>query len=114
MLRTPVLIALLGTVAILALPQGASAAKACEPVRNPYPGTRFEGVDLTRIKATEVSCSRARRLARRAHRKALGITPKPDGIRRFMWRGWRVGGDLRPEKDRYVARKGDGVVRWRF
>ena len=112
-LRTLLLIALLGSLAILALPQAASAA-ACEPVRNPYPGTRFEGVDLTRIKATAASCSTARRVARRAHRKALGITPTPDGIRRFMWRGWRVGGDLRPAKDRYVARKGDRVVRWRF
>jgi hypothetical protein len=113
-LRTPLLIALLGTVAIRALPQAASAAKACEPVRDPYPGTRFEGVDLTRIRATEVPCSTARRVARRAHRKALGITPSPDGLRRFMWCGWRVGGDLRPDKDRYVARKGDRVVRWRF
>ena len=114
MLRTPLLIALLGIVAILAVPQAASAAKVCEPVRNPYPGTRFEGVDLTRIRATAVPCSTARRVARRAHRKALRITPTPDGIRRFMWRGWRVGGDLRPPKDRYVARKGDRVVRWRF
>ncbi len=114
MLRRPLLIALLGTVAILALPQAASAATACDPVRNPYPGTRFEGVDLTRIKATAVSCSTARRVARRAHRKALGITPSADGLRQFMWRRWRVGGDLRPASDRYVARKGDRVVRWRF
>ncbi len=41
-------------------------------------------------------------------------TPTPDGLRRFMWRHWRVGGDLRPAKDRYVARRGDRVVRWRF
>ena len=105
--------ALLVTVVALAVPQAASAA-ACDPVRNPYPGTRFEGVDLTRIRATEVSCSTARRVARRAHRKALGLTPTPDGMRRFMWRHWRVGGDLRPAKDRYVARRGDRVVRWRF
>ena len=37
-----------------------------------------------------------------------------DGIRRFRWHGWRVRGDLRPEHDRYVARKGERRVRWRF
>jgi hypothetical protein len=53
-------------------------------------------------------------VARRAHRKALGAPPSADGIRRFRWHGWRVRGDLRPEHDRYVARKGERRVRWRF
>jgi hypothetical protein len=61
-----------------------------------------------------VSCSAARRVARRAHRKALEMTPPANGIRRFNWRGWKVTGDLRPAKDRYIARKNEHRVRWRF
>lgn len=108
---------MLATAAVLVLvPSAAQAASgvACEPVRNPYPGTRYEGVDLTRIRAVQVPCSKARRVARGAHRKALGLTPPASGVRRFRWRGWRVTGDLRPAKDRYVARKGARRVRWRF
>jgi hypothetical protein len=110
------LIAGLAAVATLAVAPGASQAaeRACAPVRNPYPGTRYDGVDLTRIRAEHVSCATARRVARRAHRKALGTPPSADGIRRFRWHGWRVRGDLRPEHDRYVARKGERRVRWRF
>jgi hypothetical protein len=37
-----------------------------------------------------------------------------DGIRCFTWNGWRVRGDLRPDRDKYVAREGTGRVRWRF
>jgi hypothetical protein len=111
------LIVLLATVAALGLTppatQAASGVK-CKPVRNPYPGTRYDGADLTRIRAVKVSCSKARRVARKAHYKALGLPPSPNGIRRFRWRGWRVTGDLRPAHDRYVARKGERRVRWRF
>ena len=92
----------------------AAQAKSCEPVRNPYPGTRYEGVDLTHIRTVKASCRTARKVARRAHYKALGLPPSPDGTRRFKWRGWRVRGDLRPAHDRYVARKGTRRVRWRF
>jgi hypothetical protein len=112
-MKRRLLAALLAAIAALAIPE-AAAATACEPVRNPYPGTRYEGVDLTRIRALEVSCSWARTVARRAHRKALGMPLPADGVRRFRWRGWSVIGDLRPEIDRYVARKGDRRVRWRF
>jgi hypothetical protein len=92
----------------------AAPARACAPVVNPYPGTRYEGVDLRRIRATGVSCRGARRVARRAHRKALGITPPPSGVRRFTWRGWQVTGDLRGSSDRYVAKRDGKRVRWRF
>jgi hypothetical protein len=92
----------------------ALAYRKCEPVRNPYPGTRYEGVDLTRIRALETPCTRARRVARRAHFKALRVSPSSGGVRRFTWRGWRVRGDLRGDHDRYVARKGERRVRWRF
>jgi len=81
---------------------------------NPYPDTRYEGADLRRIRATGVSCRRARKVVRGAHRKALGLTPPTSGVRRFKWHGWRVTGDLRPSSDRYVARHGGERVRWRF
>jgi hypothetical protein len=42
------------------------------------------------------------------------LPPDPDGVRTFTWNGWRVTGDLRPEHDRYDARRGDRRVRWRF
>jgi hypothetical protein len=91
-----------------------AAARACKPVVNTYPDTRYEGVNLRRIRATGVSCRTARRVARRAHHKALGITPPPSGVRRFSWRSWQVIGDLRGDSDRYLATRGDKRVRWRF
>jgi hypothetical protein len=110
-------IATLTASAVLAAsPSAATAARerACEPVRNPYPNTRYEGVDLTRIRTIKASCRTARRVARRAHYKALRLPLPSDGIRRFTWKGWRVRGDLRPDHDKYVARKGTRRVRWRF
>jgi hypothetical protein len=90
------------------------AARPCRPVLDPYPNTRYEGEDLKRIRATGVSCRRARRVARRAHREALGLPPPLTGVRRFNWNGWRVTGDLRGDSDRYVARRDGKRVRWRF
>jgi hypothetical protein len=94
--------------------EAAAAARSCGRIENPYPNTRYEGADLRRIRAVRVSCRTARRVARRAHYKALGITPPPSGVRRFRWRGWRVTGDLRGSSDRYVARRGAKRVRWLF
>jgi hypothetical protein len=91
-----------------------AAVRSCRPVVNPYPGTRYEGEDLKRIRATGVSCRRARRVARRAHREALGLPRPLTGVRRFNWNGWRVTADLRPASDRYVARRDGKRVRWRF
>ena len=107
------MIALL-TVALVALTPAAAQAKPCQPVKNPYPGTRYEGVDLSRIRAEGVGCATARRVARKGHYKALAATPSIDGIVRVRWHGWRVRGDLKPDSDRYIARKGDKHVRWRF
>ena len=90
-----------------------AALRACKPVLDPYPGTRYDGVDLTRIRTSAGSCETARRVARMAHRKALRTAPT-GGFRRFTWRGWAVTGDLRPDHDRYVARKDGRQVRWRF
>jgi hypothetical protein len=98
----------------LGVPTADAAARSCKPVVNPYPNTRYDGVDLSRIRATGVSCRVARRVARRAHHKALGLTPPPSGIKRFNWRGWRVTGNLRGSSDRYVAARGAKRVRWRF
>jgi hypothetical protein len=93
----------------------AAAPRACKPVINPYEGTRYEGVDLRRIRATAVSCRTARRVARRAHRKALGLAPPASGIREFTWRRWSVTGDIRGASDRYLAKAPGGKrVRWRF
>jgi hypothetical protein len=91
----------------------AAAARSCARVENPYPNSRYEGVDLKRIRATGVSCRTARRVARRAHHKALGMTPTTP-VRTFNWRGWRVTGDLRGSNDRYVAKRGAKRVRWVF
>ena len=108
---------------LLVVPPSASAAgpeakdasaRACARVVNPYPDTRYEGVDLTRIRATGVSCRRARRVARRAHRRALALPRPLTGVRRFTWHGWRVRGDLRGSHDRYVARRDGKRVTWRF
>lgn len=102
-------------VAGMAAPAAESApARSCRPVVNPYPDSRYEGVDLRRIRATGVACRIARRVARGAHYKALGQTPPPSGVRRLTWNGWRVTGDLRGSSDRYVATRGGDRVRWIF
>jgi hypothetical protein len=90
------------------------APRSCGRVVDPYPGTRYDGADLRRIRATGVSCGRARRVARGAHRKALRLTPPPRGVRHFRWHGWRVTGDIRKSTDRYVARRDGKRVSWRF
>ena len=107
--------AILCLALLLAAPATAASYRSCKPVKNPYAGTRYEGVDLTHIRALRVSCARARRVARGAHAKALGITPPVSGIRDFRWRSWTVTGDLRGDHDRYLARAhGKKRVRWRF
>ena len=90
-----------------------AALRACKPVLDPYPGTRYDGVDLTRIRTSTRSCVTARNVARGAHRKALR-SPVTGRYRRFAWHGWAVTGDLRPDHDRYVARRNGRQVRWRF
>jgi len=108
-------VALVFIVGVAAAPPGATAqTRSCESVANPYPGTRYEGVPLSRITASGVSCRTARRVARRAHRRALGLAPSAIGVRTFTWKGWRVTGDLRGTSDRYVATKDGDRVRWRF
>jgi hypothetical protein len=113
-MRRPTCLALAAvSIALVGSAPADAALRACKPVRDPYPNTRYAGVDLTRIRTSAGSCETARRVARRAHRKALRTTPT-GRYRRFTWRGWSVTGDLRPDHDRYVARKAGRVVRWRF
>lgn len=108
-------IALCATAALApAAPAHAATSKACAPVVNPYPGTRYEGTDIRKIRAVGISCSKARSVAKGAHRKAIGLPVPPDGVRRFSWNGWRVTGDVRGEVDRYVAARGSARVRWIF
>ena len=103
-------------VALGGVAPGAQAASSrrCSPVVNPYAGTRYEGIDLRQIRAVRTACSTARRVVLGAHRKALGTTPPPSGVRRFRWDGWRVTGDLRGSADHYVATRGSRRVRWVF
>lgn len=103
------------SVCVLAAVPNADAAsyRSCKPVVNPYAGSRYEGVNLSSIRVLNGSCNGARVVARGAHRKALGMTPTGP-VRRFLWGGWRVKGDLRGNSDSYLAVKGAKRVRWRF
>jgi hypothetical protein len=114
MRRVLALVLLLAAAVALPADAGAETSKVCEPVVNPYEGTRYDGVDLRKIRAIGVPCSKARDVARRAHRKAIGMSVPESGIRRFRWKGWVVTGDIRREVDRYVAERGDDRVRWVF
>jgi hypothetical protein len=91
-----------------------ASTKSCGSIHDPYPNTRYAGADIGHVRATGVSCTTARKVARGAHRKALGITPSLNGIRTFSWNGWHVKGDLRPAHDTYVAARGSKRVRWTF
>lgn len=107
--------AVLGASLLAAAPAaGAASYKSCKPVVNPYAGSRYEGVNLSSIRVLNGSCNGARVVAKGAHRKALGITPALNPIRRLSWGGWSVKGDLRGNSDSYLAVRGSKRVRWRF
>ena len=106
---------LLSVVAALALAAPASAAtKSCPAVQNPYPGTRYDGESLSKIRATGVSCTTARSVAKNGHLKAMSGPPPSDGIRRATWNGWKIRGDLRGNHDSYTATKNGHRVTWQF
>jgi hypothetical protein len=107
------LVVVLALLALGLVPTAASAT-ACNPVKNPYPGTRYDGIDLSHIRAKGVACGKGRRVAEKAHRKGLGLVPSPDGYLNFGWNGWQVRGNLRPDSDRYRATRHGKRVRWRF
>ncbi len=116
-LTISLVLALLAPAAAASSDAGATAAapRPCKPIVNPYEGSRYEGSDLYRIRATSVSCRTARRVVRRGHRKALADTPDAYGFVRVTYRRWRITGDLRGDHDRYVARATGGRrVTWLF
>jgi hypothetical protein len=88
--------------------------RQCRPVVNPYPGTRYAGVNLRQIRSIGVQCPIARRVARKAHYVALGLPVPASGVRRFRWHGWSVIGDLRTASDSYVARRDGKRITWQF
>ena len=98
-----VLVCTATAILLLALVPATSAARSCAPVVNPYPGTTYEGIDLSGIKAKGIGCKRARKVAKGAHRKGLALTPTPAGYLDYVWRGWEVFGNLRPASDTYTA-----------
>ena len=101
----------------LLLPSTASAAdyKPCSPIIDPYAGTRYEGSDLYRIRALDVSCRTARHVVRRGHYKALADVPDASGFVHVTYRRWSIMGDLRGNTDRYVAKASGGKrIRWFF
>jgi len=90
-------------------------AKSCPPVLNMFEGSRFEGSDSYRIRATGVSCSTARRVARQGTRRAVAATPNVNGFVRVRYRRWRVLDDLRGSTDRFKARAGGSKrITWLF
>jgi len=107
------ILAIAATVVVAPMPVAqAGSYQHCGSISNPYPNTRYEGIPISNIRAQNVRCERARRVARGAHRKALRQPPSNEV--RFRWRGWRVRGDLSGRHDHYVARRGDKRVRWTF
>ena len=110
-----VVLGILCISALLALQKAdATSTSPCSPVIDPYPGTRYEGVNLSHIRATGISCRIARHVARHAHEKALGLPLPASGVRHFVWHDWTVTGDLRGPSDSYVAKLDTKQVRWRF
>src|SRR3954447_1431203 len=77
-------------LAVAAAPADA-AFKSCPSIRNvsQLNGTRFAGSDIFRIRAQGVSYTTARRIARGATLRALGITPPLSGIKRFRYQSGR-------------------------
>src|SRR4051812_24726688 len=104
-------------VALLAIAAAPAGAASCASIRNvsQLDGTRFAGSDIFRIRAQGVSCTTARRIARGATLRALGITPPLSGIKRFRYQSYSVSDDLRGNDDRYTARgSGSKRITWLF
>jgi hypothetical protein len=117
-MRPPALAVLAAALLAAAAPAPADAAfKSCASIPNvsQLDGTRFAGSDIFRLRAQGVSCATARRVARGATIRALGITPPLSGIKRFRYQSWSVSDDLRGNDDLLRA-TGSGSKRliWRF
>lgn len=109
---TKVILSAALVLGILTFPSATFASSRCASVSHPYPNSRYSDVGLTRIRATGLSCQTARRVAKGAHAKALGLPGS--AVRRFSWNGWKITGYLSGATDRYVAARGSARVTWRF
>jgi hypothetical protein len=116
-MRTLALALAFAAAALLAIAAPPADAASCASIRNvsQLNGTRFAGSDIFRIRAQGVSCATARRVARGATLRALGITPPVSGIKRFRFQSWAVSGNLRGSDDRYTATGTGGKrITWLF
>jgi hypothetical protein len=116
-MRTLALVLAIAALLAIAAAPADAAFKSCASIRNvsQLDGTRFAGSDIFRIRAQGVSCTTARRIARGATIRALGITPPLSGIKRFRYQSYSVSDNLRGNNDRYSA-TGSGTKRitWLF
>lgn len=113
-MKTSATIALAAVLVAMAAASPAHA-RSCSPVLNMFEGSRFEGSDSYRIRATGVSCRTARRVARQGTRRAVAATPNANGFVRVRYRRWRVLDDLRGSTDRFKARAGGSKrITWLF
>jgi hypothetical protein len=115
-MKSPIAASVVAVASLAGLPTTAGADfRRCEPVRNVFEGTRYEGSDLYRIRAQGTSCKTARRVARRAIYKGVASTPDSTGHVRVTYRRWSIVGDLRGSADTYSARAAaQKRVRWIF
>src|SRR3954453_4877458 len=95
-MRTLALASLAAALLAIAAAPADAAFTSCAPITNvsELSGTRFAGADIFRIRAQGVSCTTARRIARGATLRALGLTP-PSGIKRFRYQSWAISDNLR-------------------
>jgi len=84
-------------------------AESCRRINNPYAGSRYEGTDLRRIQAKNVTCAKAREVVRKAHRKAFRVSKQ-----NYEWHAWKIRSDLSGNTDQYRARRGDARIHWVF
>jgi hypothetical protein len=94
---------------------GSTGWRACEPVREMFKGTRYEGSDVYRIRVRRASCGTARRVARNGTERAVAEVPDSAGRVVVSYGQWTVYDDLRGPVDRFVAKaRGGKRVRWLF
>jgi hypothetical protein len=98
-----------GLLLVPAAPTTADA-KRCMPVRDvaALDGSRYEGSDIYRIRALDISCKTARRTAVRATLRGMYLGA---GVQTYHWRRWRVRRDLAGPVDSYRAAV-SGTDKW--
>jgi hypothetical protein len=94
--------------AVLLIAPAVASAERCRRIENPYEGTRYDGRDLRRIRAQNVTCEKAREVVRKAHHKAFFVPSE-----NYTWHAWRVHIDS-GDTYHYRARRGDARISWVF